>query len=101
MDRISDFTLVLFEYVKTLKKSEGKSCCMCVNVVRSLWIRMNVGHLDIGKDIEPGQGLFTLTWVSKQQMENFYIGSERSKSDYLNVFWTVCCLANIVYNWFN
>ena len=32
---------------------------------------------------------------------DIYIGSKRSKSDYLSVFWTVCCLANNVYNWFN
>ena len=30
LDRISDFTLVLFEYVKTLKKKERKRCSMCV-----------------------------------------------------------------------
>ena len=29
------------------------------------------------------------------------IGSKRIKSDYLNVFRTVCYWANIVYNWFN
>ena len=32
---------------------------------------------------------------------DFYIGSKRSKSDYLSVFWTVCCLANFVYSLFN
>ena len=41
---------------------------MCISVVRSLLIfkgvHVNAGHLDIGKNIEPGQGLFTLTWVS-------------------------------------
>ena len=29
-----------------------------------------------------------------------YIGSKRSKSDYLSVFQTVCCLANLVYSLF-
>ena len=32
---------------------------------------------------------------------DFYIGSKRSKSDYLSVFRTVCCLANFVYSLFN
>ena len=27
---------------------------------------------------------------------DFYMGSKRSKSDYLSVFWTVCYLANFV-----
>ena len=30
--------------------------------------------------------------------QDFYIGSKRSKSDYLSVFQTVCCLANFVYS---
>ena len=29
---------------------------------------------------------------------DFYMGSKRSKSDYLSVFWTVCYLANFVYS---
>ena len=33
--------------------------------------------------------------------QDFYIGSKRSKSDYLSVFRTVCCLANFVYSLFN
>ena len=33
--------------------------------------------------------------------QDFYLGSKRSKSDYLNVFWTVCCLANFVCSLFN
>ena len=36
----------------------------------------------------------------KNNMETF-IGSKRSKSDYLGVFQTVCCLANFVYSLFN
>ena len=32
---------------------------------------------------------------------DFYIGSKRSKSDYLSVFRTVCDLANFVYSLFN
>ena len=47
-----------------------------------------------------GQGLFTLTEMAKQHGD-FYIGSKRSKSDYLGVFRTVCCLANLVYSLFN
>ena len=32
---------------------------------------------------------------------DFYMGSKRSKSDYLSVFQIVCCLANFVYSLFN
>ena len=56
--------------------------------------------LEIGKNIAFGQGLFTLT-IMAQQHRDFYMGSERSKSDYLSVFWTVCDLANFVYSLFN
>ena len=52
------------------------------------------------KNIEPGQGLLTLTWGIRTSGD-INIGSRRSKSDYLNVFRTICCLANIVYNWVN
>ena len=52
------------------------------------------------KNIAFGQGLFTLTKMAKQHGD-FYIGSKRSKSDYLSVFWTVCCLANFVCSLFN
>ena len=40
-------------------------------------------------------------WPGYHNIGDIYIGSKRSKSDYLNVFRTVCCLANIVYKWFN
>ena len=39
--------------------------------------------------------------TGKKQHGDFYIGSKRSKSDYLSVFRTVCCLANFVYSLFN
>ena len=52
------------------------------------------------KNIAFGQGLFTLTTMAKQHGD-FYIGSKRSKSDYLSVFRTVCYLANFVYSLFN
>ena len=29
---------------------------------------------------------------------DFHMGSKRSKSDYLSIFWTVCYLANFVYS---
>ena len=32
---------------------------------------------------------------------DFFMGSKRSKWDYLSVFQTVCCLANFVYSLFN
>ena len=47
------------------------------------------------ENIAFGQGLFTLTTMAKQHGD-FDIGSERSKSDYLSVFQTVCCVANFV-----
>ena len=34
----------------------------------------------------------------RKQHGDFYMGSERSKSDYLSVFRTVCDLANFVYS---
>ena len=52
------------------------------------------------KNIAFGQGLFTLTEIAKEHGD-FYIGSKRSKSDYLGVFQTVCCLANFEYSLFN
>ena len=55
---------------------------------------------ELEKNIAFGQGLFTLTQNGKTYGD-FYIGSKRSKSDYLRVFWTVCCLANFVYSLFN
>ena len=36
-----------------------------------------------------------------KQHGDFFMGSKRSKSDYLSVFRTVCCLANFVYSLFN
>ena len=44
-------------------------------------IMQNIQKLE---DTEPGQGLFTLTKMAKQYGD-FYIGSKRSKSDYLSV----------------
>ena len=44
----------------------------------------NAGHLEIGKHIAFGQGLFTLTY-NGITYGDFYIGSKRSKSDYLSV----------------
>ena len=52
------------------------------------------------KNIEPGPGIVHSD-LGIITSGNFYIGSKRSKSDYLSVFQTFCCLANIVYNWFN
>ena len=49
------------------------------------------------KNIAFGQGLFTLTEMAKTTWR-LYIGSKRSKSDYLSVFRTVCDLANFVYS---
>ena len=54
----------------------------------------------IGKNIAFDQGVFALTTMAKQHGDS-YIGSKRSKSDYLSVFRTVCCLANFVYSLFN
>ena len=51
------------------------------------------------KNIAFGQGLFTLTEIAKKQHGDSYIGSKRSKSDYLSVpgqfvtwltLWIVC-----------